>query len=127
MKNRNWFMQQLLWSFFSQFVNYRPLPVPAQNYLKYCFSQIVTKDSQLVQRENQINLARCKVFLLPYLLSGIARSYTFNKNLKIIKWKTYIGYCRSSFRHSFPNWEITGLYQFLFKSFWNTAFLNYLL
>ena len=84
-------MKKLFWSFFSKFGNYRTLPVPAQNYLKYCFSQIVTQDSLLQQQENLINFATGKVFLLPYLIRGNAGSYGFTMKLKIIKQKTEIG------------------------------------
>ena len=84
-------MQGLLWPFISCIRNSRTLPVPAQNYLKYCFSQIVTQDSLLQQQENLINLATGKVFLLPYLIRGNAGSYGFTMKLKIIKQKTEIG------------------------------------
>ena len=96
-------MEEFLWSFFAQFENYRTLPVPAQKYFKYCFSQIVTQDSLLQQQENLINLATGKVFLLPYLIRGITGSYGSTMKLKIIKQKTETGSGRSSFRPSFPN------------------------
>ena len=89
MKDRNWLMQELLWSFFSQFGNYRTLPVPAQKHLKYGVSEIVTHDSLLQQQENLTNLATGTVFLLPYLIRGIAASY--GSTMKIIKQKTEIG------------------------------------
>ena len=36
-KSRNWFMQELLWSFFSLLGNYRTLGIPAQIYFKIAF------------------------------------------------------------------------------------------
>ena len=135
----------------------------------------------LQEQEHWKNLARCKLFYPPYLIRGIPGSYSFTSslkiikwkteigscrssfspsfrntsscsklfeillflnsytglsvqttrtsenftlNLKIIKWKTEIGSCRSSFGPSFPNWEITGPYQLLLKIIWNTAFLR---
>ena len=58
-------------------------------------------------------MARRKLFYLPHLIRGIAGAYRFFLNLKIIKWKTEIDSCRSSFRPSFPNRDITEPYQLL--------------
>ena len=61
-KERNCFMQELLWSFFSYFGNYGNFPVPAQNYLKYCFSQIVIRNSLFKKQENLKHFIRGKLF-----------------------------------------------------------------
>ena len=62
MKDRNWFMQEVLLSFFSLFENYRTLPVAAQIHLKYCFFQIVTPNFLFQALENLENFARVKLF-----------------------------------------------------------------
>ena len=102
-------------SFFYLFENYRTLSVPAENYIKYCFSQIVTPNFLSQKHENLESLARVKLFQLPYLRRSIASSYSYILNLKVIKGKTEIVSCRSSFGPPFPNWEITVIYQFLLK------------
>ena len=124
MKVTNWFMQQPIWSFFLELGASRTLPVPAQNYLKYCFSWIVTLDYVLQKQEHLKNLARSTLFYPPYLIRDIAASYSFSWSLKITKWKTEIGSCRSSFSPCFRNWESTGPCQFLLKIVWNILFCN---
>ena len=123
-KDGNWFLQQLLWSFFFWSGDYRTLPVPAQNCLNYCFSQLVALDYVSQRQENLKNLARSKLLHPPYLIRGIAGSYFSTSNLKFFKWKTDIGSCRSSFGPSLSNWKVTGPYSFLLKIIWNTAFPN---
>ena len=50
-------MQEVLWFLFSKLGDYRTLPVPAQNYFKYYFCQIVTLDYLFQEQENLKNLA----------------------------------------------------------------------
>ena len=54
-KERNWFMQELVWSFFSLFGSYRALQVPTQIYLKYCFYQLATPNFLFQKDENLEN------------------------------------------------------------------------
>ena len=124
MKVLNWFMQQLIWSFFLELGASRTLPVPTQNYLKYCFSWIVTLDYVFEKQEHLENLARNTLFYPPYLITDIAASYSFSWSLKITKWKTEIGSCRRSFSPCFRNWESTRPCQFLPKIVWNIPFRN---
>ena len=88
-------MREVLLSFFYLFENYRTLSVPAKNYIKYCFSQIVTPNFLSQKHENLESLARGKLFQLPYLRRSIASSYSYILNLKVIKRKTEIGSCRT--------------------------------
>ena len=67
-----------------------------------------------------------EALLTTFLIRVIGGSCSFTWNFKIIKWKTEFDSCRSSFFPPFPNSEITGPYQFLLKTIWNPAFLNYL-
>ena len=46
-------------------------------------------------------------------------SNSFTINLKLMTSKTEIGSCKNPFGPSFPNWEITGPYQFLPQIIWN--------
>ena len=52
MKDRNWFMQEVLFAFFFLFTNYITLPVVAQNYLKYCFCYLATLDYLFQKQEH---------------------------------------------------------------------------
>ena len=62
--------------------------------------------------------------LLSLLLRiGIIGSYSCTSNLKVIKWKTEIGSCRSSLWPSCPNLEITGPYHSYLKLFEIMLFL----
>ena len=85
---------------------------------------MVALDYLFRKQEYLKNLARSKLFYPPYLIRGIAGPYSSTSTLKIIKWKTEIGSCRSSLGPSFPDWEITGPYQFVLKIIWNIAFLK---
>ena len=124
MKDRNWFMQAVVLSFISLFRNYRTLPVPAQSYLNYCLCLIPTLDYHFQKQEHLKNFAWVKLFQLPYLIRGIAGSYSLTKNLKVIKLKTEISSLRRSFCHSVLYSQITGPYQFLLQIIENTAFVK---
>ena len=52
MKDRNWFVQEVLFAFFFLFTNYITLPVVAQNYLKYCFCYLATLDYLFQKQEH---------------------------------------------------------------------------
>ena len=87
MKVTNWLMQQLVWSFLLELGASRTLPVPSQNYLKYCYPWIVTLDYVFQKQEHLKNLARSKHFYRLYLTRGIAGCYSSTLRLKNINSK----------------------------------------